>query len=244
MQFLFMILMSVLVAASALPHVLQAPNRPSFSLRKNTPFSIITIPTLIQRMTRLENELQKKAKMRTLASLEQKKKMDAESEELRELEADEVESSSESSSEEYNENEVGSIAVDSDRLTSCVCQSGHYLRCQLSIEGECSHPEESVILTETDESTGEKRERGLNCREDHSFEANLVLRGNNIIRINLEHLGAQMEAKYNLMNDCGALDNHEAEETEEAIKTRRPRPNDEAIHEEIRKPDAEESPEE
>ena len=57
MEFLFVVLMSVLVGASALPHVLENPNDPSFSLRKKFLLTVGSLPKVLNEAASLQSKL-------------------------------------------------------------------------------------------------------------------------------------------------------------------------------------------
>lgn len=217
MQFLFVVLMSVLVGASALPHLLQAPNRPSFSLRKNTNFSLVAIPKLLQKMVDLEKKLsdleeQQKRKVKELTlkesgvpSSEEDLDLVPQDEELKNLER-------EISSEEAEESRdfasyvgpSGTMKVDSADLKSCVCESVSLMSCRLWVEGYCSAIDDYVEVTAKTEDSREFS-KNFRCKDENRFSGFMPLSGAQSARVTISFRNQLYKKDFSLMNHCGPL---------------------------------------
>ncbi len=217
MQFLFVVLMSVLVGASALPHLLQAPNRPSFSLRKNTNFSLVAIPKFLEKMAELEKKLssleeQQKRKLKDLAlkesgapSSEEQLGLDLQEDQLKKLER-------EISSEEAEESRAfasyvgppGSMMIENAELKNCICESDKLMSCRLWVEGYCSAVDDYVAVTAKTEESYEFS-KNFRCKEENRFSGFMALSGTQTARITIAFRNQLYKKDLSLNNHCGPL---------------------------------------
>jgi len=215
MQFLFVVLMSVLVGASALPHILQAPNRPSFSLRKNTDFSLVAIPKFLQKVVQID---------RKLASIEEeqaRKKQDlAQSQEVKNEEmTSEGASAEQEVAENPNQNpsgtegqapknvvdaKHGNILLDNVDLQSCICGDNRQMKCQVWIEGYCSNEDEFIdVVVKTEEN--DESNKHFRCKELNRFSGTVPVQGGGIGKVSISFMDQKLEQTINLINYCGQL---------------------------------------
>ena len=214
MQFLFLILMSVLMGASALPHMLQAPNRPSFSLRKNTSFSLVAIPKFFEKMTMLEKKLvaleeqQKKKVLELAAQASSEAASEKEAELVAEVEANEKKekefqqnSEQERQIAEYK-GPKGRMQIDELELKNCVCQSEGNQSCKVWAEGYCSQIDEYVDLSATIEGV-EADSKKLRCKEGNRFSGYINVFGKTTARVSLRFRDQFYQRDIVLTNNCG-----------------------------------------
>lgn len=213
MQFLFVVLMSALVGASALPHLLQAPNRPSFSLRKNTSFSLVAIPKFIEKVVNLERKLAsiEKEQIRRKREQELAAKKEASLEEKLEDLTDPLLSQGEYLLDENSESPdgnfesysglKGTLTLGSVDLRSCVCRGEQLMDCLLWVEGYCSHENEFIdLVVQTAEGELSKKFR---CKELNQFSGALSVSGSGPAHLKLKYLDQKLDQNFTLTNHCG-----------------------------------------
>jgi hypothetical protein len=198
MHFFFVALMSVLVGASVLPHLLQTPNRPSFSLRKNTSFSLVTIPKFIQKAASLERDAFAKSTPKFL-----------DSEEHRGL-ASKEDGLDESTYNEETEEEIaaepalgGYVILAPLDMNSCICKGKNMMSCLLQVRGRCSHPGRALHL-ETNSISGNFKKR-VHCGLGRDFITSLPIRGDKTADFFLKHANYELKRPINLINNCGLV---------------------------------------
>jgi hypothetical protein len=215
MQFLFVVLMSVLVGASALPHVLQAPNRPSFSLRKNTSFSLVAIPKFFQKVANIDEKI---------AAIE--------AEQIRKKQAAQAPSEVAANEAATNDSDepaarepaavptvlsivpegtvvpppvkkTGLIDVKEVDLQACICNEAHIMTCDIWIKGKCSEIDQFIdVDAKTDDRDFKKSFR---CKEDHFFSGTVPVHGGGAGNITFNYMDKEVAKTLNMINHCGKI---------------------------------------
>lgn len=188
MQFLFVIFVSVLLGASTLPHFLQAPNRPSFSVKKNTSFSLVAIPKFLQKVATFQ-----KNDNRSPASIAEAK-----------VAADKV-NAAEVVEEETVQDKPAELSSVSSKLNSCICKGAHVMECYLMVEGRCSEIDEMVSVS-AKLAVGLEIKKDFRCKTNGQFSGRVKLRGNGAGKVKFAHLEASDEESFVMTNPCGSLD--------------------------------------
>ena len=182
MQFLFMVLMAVIVGASAFPHALQTRQRPSFSMHKETAFSLVAIPKFLKKVVNLE---------RTASSSKTKKASNSESSNNSKLDPRARSLASESediSDDDSADSEIvaPNFILQKSSLTSCVCQSNHSVSCLLTVSGSCVGSESPVFFIDNQMQEGTPVKE-LPCRGDNTFSGEFALKGSGSMRVVFEN---------------------------------------------------------
>ncbi len=225
MQFLFVALMSVLVGASALPHLMQAPNRPSFSLRKNTSFSVVSIPRFLEKVAKLEiklkaleeEQLKKKKEADERAAKIAAGELDENGEPIEPVEdqrllasvEEEREQNSNSLMSDYdipNPNPIATLSLREMEARACICadKDKGVMSCKVWIEGTCSHLDEYVTAVAlTDQN--QEYVKSFRCKESNRYSGFVPIRGGGAAKLTLSFMDQKMQRLFNLINHCGNM---------------------------------------
>ncbi|MEZ4814498.1 MAG: hypothetical protein R3A80_04740 [Bdellovibrionota bacterium] len=210
MQFLFVVLMSVLVGASALPHLLQAPSRPSFSLRKSSSSNLVAIPKFFEKVAFLEKKLLEleAQQLRKLKELQDKQNgAQEEVEEEADLSEDTVGVAS--IPEEGDRNIAsyvgpkGVLHVENIDLRACICSGEHMMKCQLWVEGYCSEVDDFIQVVVKTPSDPDDLAKSFRCKELNTFSGIIPIAGQQSIRVRVSYRNQNYRKDLSLLNHCG-----------------------------------------
>lgn len=216
MQVLFVVLMTVLIGASALPNVF-VKSKPSYSQRKQSSFSLVSVPKVEAKAPVTEknldvvNEVMEKIETASdQLSSEAAARKEASLAEEASSEKTEDSSASFSSTEGLDRDlasyvgPAGAMMIDEADLKTCVCQGDKFMQCKLYVEGSCSEVDEFVSVIARNPASNEFRKK-LRCKTGNRFAGFIPVYGDQTLRMVVTFRDKLYKKDFSLTNHCGSF---------------------------------------
>lgn len=227
MQFLFVILMSVVMGAFSLPHLLSSKSVTAFSARKEGSTSLVKLPPFTSKLVAEKKPVEAIVEdKKEVVALPVTEASDPNKEVAAEVKLEEAEekkkeeqASSASSDDEFKrelanyKGPEGSMMLDEVDLKSCVCQGDKSMQCKLWVDGSCSDVDEYVSVLARGPASSEFR-KNFRCKDDNRFSGFLTVYGDQTIRMQVMFRDKIYKKDFSLTNHCGSLSGLKSSEDE------------------------------